>query len=128
MPPAGPVAGWYQNPSGPGRRYWDGERWTEHIDVSPPPAPPPAPLYVQQGAYQQPYGQPAATGGVGALVIVGYVTAILFPIVGFILGIVATTRRDEPQTSRHGPWIIVASVVAFIVWYAILASQNSGYY
>ena len=29
LPPAGPPAGWYPNPQGPGRRYWDGARWTE---------------------------------------------------------------------------------------------------
>jgi len=27
---AGPPAGWYQNPDGPGNRWWDGARWTEH--------------------------------------------------------------------------------------------------
>jgi len=24
-----PAAGWYPNPEGPGRRYWDGARWTD---------------------------------------------------------------------------------------------------
>ncbi|WP_369817929.1 DUF2510 domain-containing protein [Mycobacterium sp. E3339] len=27
-PAAGPPPGWYQDPSGPGQRYWDGARWT----------------------------------------------------------------------------------------------------
>jgi hypothetical protein len=26
-----PPAGWYPNPEAPGQRYWDGQRWTEHI-------------------------------------------------------------------------------------------------
>lgn len=30
LPPAPTPAGWYPNPHGPGRRYWDGYRWTEH--------------------------------------------------------------------------------------------------
>src|SRR5215210_4210932 len=99
-----PEAGWYVNPSGPGRRYWDGERWTEYVDDSapaapyaspsasaPPPAqgpafnygpgqaanpyaPPPPP-----GASAQPgYAQPSQ--GVSGLVVVGYVTAVLIPI------------------------------------------------
>jgi hypothetical protein len=148
-----PEAGWYVNPSGPGRRYWDGERWTEHIDDSvrsaamyqspsgsaPPPPPPPV-NYAAQGAYVPPptpygpppgaYGQPGygqASQGVGGLVVVGYITAVLLPIVGFILGIVAATRRDEPQTARHGVWVIIVAVVAFFVWLAILSSQQSSY-
>lgn len=26
-----PPAGWYPNPNGPGRRYWDGREWTQHF-------------------------------------------------------------------------------------------------
>jgi hypothetical protein len=33
LPAAGPPPGWYDDPSGgPRRRYWDGERWTEHVE------------------------------------------------------------------------------------------------
>jgi uncharacterized protein DUF2510 len=156
-----PEAGWYVNPSGPGRRYWDGSGWTEHIDDSapaaqyaspsssaPPPAPPapppppdpafygaqgpqgppPNPYYPPPppGPYPHPaYGQPSQ--GVSGLVVVGYVTAVLIPIVGFVLGIVAATRRYEPQTARHGVWVIVVSVVAFVIWLAILSSQQTTY-
>ncbi len=145
-----PEAGWYVNPSGPGRRYWDGGSWTEHIDDGAPtaaqyaspsayaaPPPPPQPGYFPPqanqdapppppGAYGHPgYAQPSQ--GVGGLVVVGYITAVLLPIVGFILGIVAATRRDEPRTARHGVWVIVVSVVAFFVWYAILSAQQSSY-
>jgi hypothetical protein len=145
-----PEAGWYVNPSGPGRRYWDGERWTDHVDDSAPtqaqyaspsisaPPPPPPPQYPGPGAYQPgapppPYGymppqyaQPAQ--GASGLVVVGYITAVIIPIVGFILGIVAATRRYEPQTARHGVWVIVVSVVAFFVWLAILQSQGGSTY
>ena len=31
LPPAPPPAGWSPNPRGPGSRYWDGNRWTEHV-------------------------------------------------------------------------------------------------
>ena len=32
--PAGPPPGWYADPSGADtRRYWDGQRWTEHVDA-----------------------------------------------------------------------------------------------
>lgn len=34
-PPAGPPAGWYANPENPAQsRWWDGLRWTEHIQVA----------------------------------------------------------------------------------------------
>jgi peptidoglycan/LPS O-acetylase OafA/YrhL len=33
-----PPAAWYPNPVGPGRRFWDGERWTENYDQSAPAA------------------------------------------------------------------------------------------
>jgi uncharacterized protein DUF2510 len=137
-----PEAGWYVNPSGPGRRYWDGERWTDHVDDSGPTqaqyvspsisAPPPPPVYQQPPppppyVYGQPqYAQP--TQGASGLVVVGYITAVIIPIVGFILGIVAATRRDEPQTARHGVWVIVVSVVAFFVWLAILNSGSGSTY
>ena len=26
-----PPPGWYTDPDGPGQRWWDGERWTEHV-------------------------------------------------------------------------------------------------
>jgi hypothetical protein len=28
---SGIPAGWYDDPSGPGLRWWDGEQWTEHV-------------------------------------------------------------------------------------------------
>jgi hypothetical protein len=36
-----PPPGWYQDPRGPGLRWWDGTNWTEHHQpaVALPPAP-----------------------------------------------------------------------------------------
>jgi hypothetical protein len=35
----GPAAGWYPDPAGqPMMRWWDGVRWTEHLQAAPPPA------------------------------------------------------------------------------------------
>jgi hypothetical protein len=31
---SGIPAGWYDDPSGPGLRWWDGERWTEHVHTA----------------------------------------------------------------------------------------------
>lgn len=33
--PTGPPPGWYNNPEGEGTRWWDGAKWTEHVQ---PPA------------------------------------------------------------------------------------------
>jgi hypothetical protein len=31
---SGIPAGWYDDPSGPGLRWWDGEQWTEHVHTA----------------------------------------------------------------------------------------------
>ena len=115
------VAGWYPNPTGAGHRWWDGQHWTEHVHA--PAAPQFAP---PAGAVAPVYTPAAVSSGASSLAIVGYVMAIVIPIVGFILGIVAATRQSDPSSSRHGVWIVVASVAAFFVWLAILSS-GSGY-
>jgi Protein of unknown function (DUF2510) len=48
--------GWYQNPEGPGQRYWDGARWTDDYAPSPQP-PPPQRTPPPQAAPQQARGQ-----------------------------------------------------------------------
>jgi preprotein translocase subunit SecE len=58
------------------------------------------------------------------LVVAGYIFAVLLPLVDFILGIVAVTRRNR-WASKNGVGIIVLSVVVFIVAVAaITASVN----
>jgi len=44
---------------------------------------------------------PAEQQTAGALVVVGYVTAAVLPLIGFILGIVVATRPVR-ATSKHG--------------------------
>jgi Protein of unknown function (DUF2510) len=39
-----PPPGWYPDPAGPGSRYWDGARWTEHSQPAPTAAVPPPPV------------------------------------------------------------------------------------
>lgn len=97
--------GWYQHETL--MRYWDGMDWTDQT----------RPL-VQQTAV------PATTESAGGIVTVGYILAVLMPLIGFILGIVVATRPVK-TTSKHGAWIIVVSVGAFIVWIAILAQGAS---
>jgi hypothetical protein len=49
--------------------------------------------------------------------------AVLVPLVGFILGIVVATRPDR-HNSRHGVWIILLSVVIFIVVLVLVLSTS----
>jgi len=98
-----PTPGWYPDPDGPGQRYWDGGSWTESYSA---PAPPPYPAY----AHPAGLAQPVAHSGVSGLVVTGYVMALLFPVAGLVLGIVAATR-DDRATSKHGIWIMVLSLV-----------------
>jgi hypothetical protein len=134
-----PEPGWYVNPSGPGRRFWDGDRWTEHIDDTPaapyssPPAsagpPPPAPPGPWGGYVPPPpgYGQPGPymqQSGASGLAIAGYIFAVFMPLVGLILGMVCATRNNEPQSSRHGLGVIVLSIAAMVIWFAILSQSK----
>jgi hypothetical protein len=112
----GPAPGFYADTTTPGQeRYWDGERWTDHFRAAMP-----------QPTFAAPVTPtPAQSETAGGIVVTGYVFAVIFPLVGFILGIVAVTRPAK-TTSRHGVWIIVVSVVAFIFWLAVLAGSSSG--
>jgi hypothetical protein len=105
-----PPPGWYANPSGPGQRYWDGEKWTDSYSQTQPTQAPPV------------VNETTSSPG---LVVAGYVFAVLIPIVGFALGIVVATRPDK-RTSKHGVWIIVLSVVVVIVYVAIVAGSSGG--
>lgn len=106
-PPRGSAQGWYDVPDRPDTKcYWDGQRWTG--DHAP-------------SISLTPRSAPTATAereSAGTLVVAGYITAVLIPLVGFVLGIVATTRPAK-ATARQGPWIIVLSVVAFVIYLAL---------
>ena len=48
----------------------------------------------------------------GTLIIVGYVFAILMPIVGLIIGLT--------QLRRGGGGIVLAAILAFVFWLAVI--------
>ena len=57
---SGTPPGWYPDPGGHGRRYFDGVAWTAHVAPPPPPQPPPPGSY---GYGQYPgWGQPPWKG------------------------------------------------------------------
>jgi hypothetical protein len=53
-------------------------------------------------------------------VVLGYVMAILMPLVGFIIGVVLATRPD--RRSKHGWRVIAVSCVAFTIYLALIIS------
>jgi hypothetical protein len=55
------------------------------------------------------------------LVVLGYITAVAMPPVGFILGLVLAVRLTKPS-SRRGIWIIALSVIAAIAWILALST------
>lgn len=90
--PAGPrPPQWYPDPEQPGTlRYWDGSRWTSQRAPMPSPAP-----MTDHGNVES----------------IGYVTAILFPIVGFVVGCVLVGKSNAAGT------IIGLSLAAAACWF-----------
>jgi len=97
--------GWYREPASGRERWWDGSNWGAYVDAAPAP---PAPNTVD--------GE-----GNSGLVAAGYIFAVLLPLVGFILGIVAVTRPGR-RTRTHGAWIIVLSCIVFIAVIVLIAA------
>jgi hypothetical protein len=83
-----PPPGWYSDPDPAApdgqRRYWDGRRW--HHEVAGP---------------QNPNG---------GLVLLGYLLAVLLPIVGFCIGIALGAKGN-----RHAPWVVLLSIGVTVV-------------
>jgi len=100
-----PGPSFYQDPNDPTvDRYWDGEYWTESRTPHQARAP--------QGTSQK---EEKADG----TIVIGYVMAVLMPLIGFIIGLTQINKN------RHGIWVLLVSVVAFIIWLAIISSSGS---
>jgi Protein of unknown function (DUF2510) len=114
-PPNQPPAGWYSDPSVyGGQRYWDGSAWTDHVAGPAHAAPQPqgAAYYPPQAGYApRQEKEQEATG----TIVAGYVFAVIFPIVGFVIGLTQINRN------RHGLWVVLLSVAAFIGWIVLVA-------
>ena len=91
-------AGWY--PQGDNLRYWDGAAWTEHI-------------------------APGRSTSPTALEIVGYVFAVLVPIIGAIIACAAAIG-DRRSGSKHPARIVWLAVAVFVfeVVIGVLAAQS----
>lgn len=116
QPPTGPAAGWYPHPEMANtQRYWDGAAWTEHIAPGQPARAVPAERF---------YREPEPTHG--GLIATGYITAVLLPIVGFIIGIILIAKGK----GGHGAGAMILAVLAFVFWAGQLTADTyygSGY-
>jgi zinc transporter ZupT len=61
------------------------------------------------------------------LIVAGYILAVVFPLVGFVIGVVLVNRSDKREI-RHGIWMIAISVLAgFILFVGLtVVSHGSG--
>lgn len=98
--PISAAAGWYPDPTMPGtQRYWDGDAWTEHVAPATPTS-----------------SEPDSDSE--GLVVGGLLTALLIPIVGFVIGCVLLTRRPGA-----GVACMVLAVIMGVVWFDHFASS-----
>ena len=70
----------------------------------------------------QQYQVPKAENEHKAAVILGYVFALLIPIIGVIFGIYLLTRKDSEKAPFHGKIIIGLAIVIWIISIILLTS------
>ena len=58
--------------------------------------------------------RPAGEKSHTAAIVIGYILAVLIPLIGLIIGIYLATRKDSQSASKHGKYIII---VAVIIWF-----------
>jgi hypothetical protein len=90
--------GWYDDGSGH-QRYWNGTQWAVWLT---PPKPTAAPREKEQRAT--------------ALIIVGYILAVLFPLAGFVIGLTQVSRNV------HGIRIVWVAVAVFALGLVLVAA------
>ena len=104
-------AGWYPHPTMVDtQRYWDGHHWTDHVA---PLALTPASALPQPTAERMPPEEEHST-----LVTWGWLMALLFPIIGFIIGAVLLGKRPAP-----GVGVMILSLCAALFYTGLLAGQ-----
>ncbi|MDO5832448.1 MAG: zinc-ribbon domain-containing protein [Methanobrevibacter sp.] len=66
------------------------------------------------GNVQQNYPIQTAENDHKIAMILGYVFALLIPLIGIIIGIYMATRNDSANAKKHGKYIII---LALVVWF-----------
>jgi hypothetical protein len=103
MRPADRLAGWYQDPADDElERFWDGDEWTGKSRPRPLLMPPPAKSHTSQRS--------KSSADLPTVVVVGYICAVLFPPLGFVLGL------TQINQSPHGLRIVLASIALLVLY------------
>ena len=53
------------------------------------------------------------------IIIIGYVFALLIPLIGFIYGIILAIVNKPPSYREHGIYLILLSVIMWIIYFLI---------
>lgn len=130
-------AGWYADPlGGHEHRYWDGERWTQHVatagrtvtdpvggTAAPPPPPTTAPPRPGSPAPQvETNGKAVASLAIGLLA--GWIPFVA-AIIAIVLGVVARREIAASGGKQHGDGLALAGIlvgaVGVLLWLLIAA-------
>ncbi len=75
---------------------------------------------VGQTNYTQPYNVPVVEKSHTAAIVLGYIFALLIPLIGLIIGIYLVTRNDSEKANRHGKYILILAIVIWILNFIFL--------
>jgi uncharacterized membrane protein YvbJ len=70
---------------------------------------------VEPGQYRPPEAEKSHT----VAMVLGYICAVLIPILGIIFAIYLLTR-DEPKAKTHGKYMIIVAVVVWLISFILM--------
>ena len=115
-----PAAGWYPDQQG-NQRYWDGERWTEHITGPPAPA-----VHASGPTSTSAAGDQTSNGLSIAAFVCGGIAVLFFPIIFGPIAIICAglaKGRNERLANAALAVAIGGTVLGFILGYAVASNM-----
>lgn len=74
----------------------------------------------QTASVQQTYQVEKVENDHKIAIILGYICAILFPLIGIIIGIYLATRKDSENAAKHGKFIIAVGAIVWFISYMLV--------